>query len=70
MLKYRLFGLSLFSITNTGKLIKIHVKSNHTFKRLYEYLNKKLRYRDLIYFILKLFAFKETQFAPLRGEGA
>ena len=32
----------------------IHVKSNHTFKCLYEYLNKKLRYRGLIYFILKL----------------
>ena len=34
----------------------MHVKSNHTFKCLYEYLNKKLRYRDLIYFILKLLA--------------
>ena len=27
----------------------IHVKSNHIFKCLYEYLNKKLRYRDLIH---------------------
>ena len=30
---------------------------NHTtLKCLYEYLNKKSRYRDLIYFILKLLA--------------
>ena len=32
----------------------MHVKSNHTFRCLYEYLNKKLKYRDLIYFILNL----------------
>ena len=34
----------------------IHVKSNHTFKCLDDYITKKLRYRDLMYFILKLLA--------------
>ena len=32
----------------------MHIKSNHTFKRLYEYLNKKLRYRDLVSGLINL----------------
>ena len=35
----------------------VHKNNDYArFKCLYEYLDKKLRYRDLIYFILKLLA--------------
>ena len=42
----------------------MHIKSKHTFKCLYEYLNKKLRYRDLIH----IFHFKAFGMINLRYE--
>ena len=64
---YSFFVISTFLPHTIFPKRLIHDKLNHTFKYLYEYLNEKLRYRGLTYFILKLLKIFGPAYSPLNS---